>query len=242
MAHDNLKNLPPEERIKRLKKIEEEKKKEIAQAEKMIKESQDEITDRRSWLDKVPIPEVATDDSEALGEEGKQLLKTHKGITSKKEKDEKEEKIEEEKDSYKKTSEKNISDLEETLQKDQRRAIPQAYELPHDLSAKQLNSEYVSQLSVAPVHELKERLASLYDSVDKRGYLTWEEHQVVEHTLSALERKTQAIDEGRYSPSQAAANEAVLARQIGAHLLHQEVKYGSSDKGERVEKDWYSGR
>src|SRR3990167_2739866 len=79
MAKDELKDLPPEERIKRLKKLEEEKKKEIEEAEKIIKESNEEITERRKWIEKVPIPQVAQDDLEGLGEEGKQLFNVHRG-------------------------------------------------------------------------------------------------------------------------------------------------------------------
>lgn len=46
VALDNIKNLPPGERIKRLKEIEEEKKREIKEAEALIKDSLLEIDER----------------------------------------------------------------------------------------------------------------------------------------------------------------------------------------------------
>ena len=52
---DDLKNVPPEERIKKLKELEEKKKKEIEEAQKAIRESEQEITEKRKWEDKVPI-------------------------------------------------------------------------------------------------------------------------------------------------------------------------------------------
>ena len=45
---DDLKELPPEERIKRLKQLEDERKREIEQAEKLIRES--ETTLGRLWF------------------------------------------------------------------------------------------------------------------------------------------------------------------------------------------------
>ena len=78
---DALKDLPPEERIKKLKELEEKKKREIAEAEELIKESEKEMTGRDDWLRKVPIPEIGKEDLSGLGVEGKELLKTHKGIS-----------------------------------------------------------------------------------------------------------------------------------------------------------------
>ena len=83
MAKDDLKDLPPEERIRILKKLEEEKKKEIAEAEKAIKESQDELTERRKWAEKVPIPQVSRDDFRDMSLDEAKVQEAHKGKKSK---------------------------------------------------------------------------------------------------------------------------------------------------------------
>ena len=58
---DDLKKLSPGERIRRLKELEEARKKEIEEAEKMITESEKEITIIEE-LKQVPIPEVKAPD------------------------------------------------------------------------------------------------------------------------------------------------------------------------------------
>ena len=60
-----IKKLSPEERIKRLKKIEEENKKEINEAEKLIKDSIREINIQEEIKD-LPIPQIKAVDIESL--------------------------------------------------------------------------------------------------------------------------------------------------------------------------------
>ncbi|MBI2580442.1 hypothetical protein HYV85_01400 [Candidatus Woesearchaeota archaeon] len=75
---DELKRLSPQERIKRLKELEEERKKEIEQAEELIKETVREIADAEEKK-RIPIPQAkATDLSSALAtSEEKELVATH---------------------------------------------------------------------------------------------------------------------------------------------------------------------
>lgn len=60
-----IKKLSPEERIKRLKKIEEKNKKEIDEAEKIIKDSVREINIKEELRD-LPIPQIKAVDIESL--------------------------------------------------------------------------------------------------------------------------------------------------------------------------------
>jgi hypothetical protein len=62
MADDDLKNLPPEERIRKLKEIEEKKKKEIKDAQDEIKRSEDEIIEMEKWNEKVLLPDIVEND------------------------------------------------------------------------------------------------------------------------------------------------------------------------------------
>ncbi|MEK6854468.1 MAG: hypothetical protein AABX60_03965, partial [Nanoarchaeota archaeon] len=63
---DELKRLSPQERIKRLKELEEERKKEIEQAEVLIKETVREIADAEEKK-RIPIPQARATDLSALG-------------------------------------------------------------------------------------------------------------------------------------------------------------------------------
>src|SRR3989338_11521327 len=83
MAEDDIKKLPPEERIKKLKELEKQRKKEIEEAQKKIKESEDELRERRKWKEKVPIPEFAQEGFGGLSEEAKDILKQHRGVKEK---------------------------------------------------------------------------------------------------------------------------------------------------------------
>ncbi len=72
----DLKKLTPQERIKRLKDLEEARKKEIEEAEQLISESEKELEDEERK--RIPIPEAkATELSTLETIEGKQLVATH---------------------------------------------------------------------------------------------------------------------------------------------------------------------
>src|SRR3989339_1420759 len=74
-ALSELKNLPPEERVKKLKEIEERNKKEIEKAHKLIQESMEEIEGEKQQKEQIPIPQVTSIDSGMLfGEEEKALF------------------------------------------------------------------------------------------------------------------------------------------------------------------------
>lgn len=66
MDADELKKLSPEERIKRLKELEESRKEEIEEARKLIRESEEEIGREQEQKKQVPIPQVRADSIEHL--------------------------------------------------------------------------------------------------------------------------------------------------------------------------------
>lgn len=70
-----LEKLTPAERIKRLKKLEEENKKEIEEAEKLIKQTEAEIS-RENIAESVKIPETKPIDIESLFKEKESLEAT----------------------------------------------------------------------------------------------------------------------------------------------------------------------
>lgn len=71
-----LKKLTPEARLKKLKEIEEKSKKEIEAAQKLIKESEAEITEKKKFEEKVPIPQLIAEEVESREE--KEMLKAQR--------------------------------------------------------------------------------------------------------------------------------------------------------------------
>lgn len=82
---EELKKLPPEERIKKLKEIEERDKKEIEEASKLIKDSEGEIEHEQKIKEQIPIPQLkAIDISSLFTEDEKQMYATKHYLNSKK--------------------------------------------------------------------------------------------------------------------------------------------------------------
>jgi len=74
---DEIKKLSPEERIKLLKKLEEEKRKEIAEAESLMKQSVGELENEEKIRQEMPIPQIKAVDIDGLfTQEEKQLFAT----------------------------------------------------------------------------------------------------------------------------------------------------------------------
>jgi len=71
---EELKKLPPEERIRRLKEIEERDRKEIEEASKLIKDSEGQMEEERKLKEQIPIPQLkAVDISSLFTEDEKQM-------------------------------------------------------------------------------------------------------------------------------------------------------------------------
>ncbi len=81
---EEIKKLSPEERIKRLKKLEDEKRKEIEEAQKLMKESVVELEREEKIKKEIPIPQVkAVDIGGLFTKEEKQLFATKRYEDSK---------------------------------------------------------------------------------------------------------------------------------------------------------------
>jgi hypothetical protein len=78
---DELKSLSPEERIRKLKEIEDDKKKEIEEAETLISESMREIGEAKEKKD-IPLPQMkAGDISQLLTAEEKRMFATKRFVS-----------------------------------------------------------------------------------------------------------------------------------------------------------------
>ncbi|MFC1753057.1 hypothetical protein ACFL96_06640 [Thermoproteota archaeon] len=93
---DELKKLTPEERVKKLKEIEERSRKEIEEAQKLMTESMREIEEVGEKKIDIPIPQLTSVDVDALfGQEEKDMFKTKRFGEGKRKEGAKEETLEE---------------------------------------------------------------------------------------------------------------------------------------------------
>src|SRR3989344_5018328 len=210
MTVNDLKKLSPEERIKKLKELEEQKKKEI-------KNAQGELNEKRKVKEKVPIPEFAKEDLEWLSEEGKQILSVQKGIKKEVFNDNFNDN-EENKQSGKKISREEIS-LEETLSKEK-------------TELQQMQVKYELQLSHKTMGDLYSEMVNIHKRVEEKGYVNQEEQKRVQYLSSAVEQKLEAVEEGNYSLSQELERTVSTVKQLSEGLR-------GMYKSNRKENEWY---
>ena len=198
---DKFDHLPPAERIKKLKELEEKKKKEIASAKEKIAESKEEISDQRKWLEKVPIPQVGQDDLEGLSEEGKVIVKVNRGISEGKD-------VEEVKVVKK---EESIDDFFE--EKVVRVEVPHP-EYKLGFSESQMTQVY--KLSEEPVNALYQEMSSLNYDIEQKGYVSRKEEERVRMLSSALEKRLQDVYGGTMSGEVAA--KSLMTKQLAGQM------------------------
>ena len=233
MSKDELKGLRPEERLKKLKQLEEEKKKEIEEAHKLLVETEKELTDQRKWVEKVPIPQVAQETTEGLSAEGKQVLKAHKGV--------KEKKQEEEPETPKSTKEESgrKPSLEEALLKETP-TMPSLgmrnveYAIPGAQGAVPGGMEY-KPLGQLPTAVLYQEMSSLKKSIDEKGYISRDDTRKAEYITGVIEDRR----ERGYEFTRDIGKLASLTQEIGSSI---QQGYQSRGKEKVVGHDWYSGK
>lgn len=230
MPEPDLKSLPPEERLKKLKEIEKQKKKEIEDAQKLIKDSEVEITERHKFKEKVPIAAVAADDLDILSDAEKEIVAAHRGIKKKAKIEGEASKkrisaiVEEEEEVAERRSRREAQKKEESLEA----MTKGAPELPEALR----NSEYTAHLSQKPMQNLYEEITKINREVEDKGYINREEERRVQYLASAVERKLEDVQAGRYSFTEDVGRAASLTQQIGEKLrgmYHSEQKDGKNE-------------
>ncbi|MDO8642040.1 MAG: hypothetical protein Q7R76_00410 [Candidatus Woesearchaeota archaeon] len=167
MDLSDIKKLPPEERLKKLKELETERKKEIEEARKLVAQSEHEIALEEIKRD-IPIPQMTSVDVGMLfSPEEKELFKS-KRFTGEKIKEQKEIIPSEHIDQL----EKMIEDEKEGIERFQRThgGKPQQYGL---LLEKTLEAE--------------NKLASIYDAA-KAGNVSYDQMKTVEYLQDKTEK------------------------------------------------------
>lgn len=138
---DELKSLSPQERIRKLKEMEEERKNEIEQAEKLIKESNVEIEEERKELERIPIPQLKTVDIQGLfTAEEREIFKVKRFV------EEKGSLEDELKEKESKRLEETVREEAERKEKDglDRERLGQTYQIVKDMFEKAREEHYLN--------------------------------------------------------------------------------------------------
>jgi len=187
---EDVKKLSVEERIKKLRELEEKNKEEIRKAQELLKESEEELEDKEKEKAEIPIPQLrAVDIGELFTEEEKQMFKAKR---------------------FKEEKPKKKEALEETVEIEGKKLTPKQVE--------QAQQQYRTQLSREPVKELYNKISEIRQDVQGTGYMTAEQQSQIVNIEYALDRKREDIESGEYNPSEYAANKLVATQRIGEEL------------------------
>jgi len=170
-----LRNLLPEERIKRLKEIEEKNRKEIEEAHKLMQESEVEIVEDQKEKEQIPIPQLKVADIDMLvGEEEKRIFATTRFVDTKK-------KVSE--DSTE-TSAIKAENLEEELF---------GHSHPQGTNPRHIEEhwQYTARLAEMPTRDVYNAASNLAQvirsTIDDRGYLSEMQRQAFETRAQGIE-------------------------------------------------------
>lgn len=182
---DELKRLSPQERIRKLKELEEERKKEIEEAEKLIKESNVEIEEERKELERIPIPQLKAVDIQGLFTvEEKEMFKVKRFID--------EEKIESLEEELKEKEEKR---LEETVKEEAERKeedgldnnrLMDNYNVVKDLFKEAREEHYLNQ-------EKTEMLYQKMRDIDEAAHHYAAENKEVAHIRDTIRGEAEGL-------------------------------------------------
>jgi len=220
MAKEDIKGMDASARLEKLKKLKKEREKEIAEAQELIKEAEQEITAQQEWVEKVPIPQIASETLTGLSEQEKQIIEVQKGTKERKEESS-------EDNVAKKVEEQGISELEQSIGQEQ--LDPEMMQAIAQL-APGSNLDYVNELSQKPANELANEMKDIYQTTQDKGYLSPEEHNRVMYLSSAMEQKVSDVQTGSYSLTQEAAQAASMSQQL-AHKMSSLYKSQDEEPG-----------
>ena len=190
----DIKKLSPEERIKKLKKIEEENKKEIDEAEKIIKDSIREINVKEEIRD-LPIPQIKAIDIESLfAPEEKEVF------AAKRYKDLRARHVEEE------TAE---IPLEKTVEQEKPKITEE------ELEAQRQYQILTNELRRERTENVVQELRNIYNQVGETGEITREQMRMAYAADVVARERQRDIERGTYGRiDEEISNQLDIARQI----------------------------
>ncbi len=173
----DFESLPPEERIKRLKEFEEKKKKEIAEAERMVEDSKEEIKEETRKKEQMPIDQMKVFDENMLrSSEEKEMVKAKLYIS-----DDKDESSDAEQDM-----------LEEVLQKEKPKPLPEGTLQQYGQKIDDLKGELYKIEDRAEagnsMYEDKQRAYEIHDQLEDMNQEYRSTADAIQHTISVGDR------------------------------------------------------
>ena len=192
-----LKKLSPEERIKKLKELQEKDKKEIAEAQRMISQSEEQLA-REDELKDVPIPQLkAVSIDELFSPEEKELFKAKRFVSE-------------------------IPSEEEAKAQQQKPLEDVAHEEAPELTEEQRQAQIHYQIQAEqearrPAGDLYNEMKTIYTQVRETGEFTPGQRERVHIIQYADIEKVQEMRKGAYAPteSQAVAKKLVATQRMG---------------------------
>lgn len=184
-------------------------------------------------------------DSQKEIEEAQKKARGEKSEEVKSEKKEAPTKLEEALEkSGKKKSEEELAEqeagekqLQEELQKPRREAgLEDLAKGIQPLPAEVHDSQYVEQLSHKPMAEIYKEIKDIYKAAEDKGYLSTLEQKQVLYLNSAVERKIEDEEHGKYSFSEEAARAASVTQQLSSTLLGSYKGKKANDMYQNQEK------
>lgn len=190
---NELKKLSPQERIKKLKELQKKDREEIEDAQKLILESEEDIS-REEEVKKMPIPQLKAVDIDSLfTSEEKELFKAKRFAEVRK--------PEEKPTPPPKPEERPLEEVAaeaQVLKAEEERA----------------HAQYLTQLSQQPEDKIYSRMKEIYSEAKSTGYVSPRQMEEINNLGYANIRKFDAARTGEYSPTQETARRMVLTQRM----------------------------
>ncbi|MBT3297668.1 hypothetical protein HN385_01995 [archaeon] len=208
-------DLNAEERLAKLKKLKEEKEKEIVEAKKLIFDTEEEISSKKIFEEKVPIPQVAAENVKNLSESEKLVVMTQRQISKNESDDE---------DDEDKKNDKNKSIKSGLEEKTKSFGLKDSLE--ETVSSEQINPELmqkinptsygasVEDLSQIPITQLYDEVKGIYETGVEKGYFSEQENRNIRYINQAIDQKMNDVEQGSYTLTEEVAKTAILSKEI----------------------------
>ncbi|MBI2666149.1 hypothetical protein HYX13_00905 [Candidatus Woesearchaeota archaeon] len=214
--------------------------KEIALIKNIIREAEQELSERGKRKERIPIEEIAAEELEGLSQEGKNMVKALKNIHEKKtERAENQEKEQKQNTGRETDQKRKYEILEETIVKEGKNLPPGTAERPTAEMQYRISSRSPLGGAVAygvqstkPLGELYQEASALRKSIEEKGYVSQADERKAEYFTAAVQGRMQAVEEGTYSLSEQAARAASLTQMIGENIQQ-------TYRGKR-KNEWYN--
>ncbi len=210
---DELKKLSPQDRLKKLKEIEDRNKKEIQEAQKLMKQSEAELEEEEKTKKQLPLPQLRSiDDSNLFGkgtqEDDMLATKQFKQIRRGKKEEELEEQVEEKGGALENT----VSREREWLKEEHEQAAMYTASMPQ--RQQRYQSNLTRELSEGTARDIYKMISEVYSEAKESGYVSSEQMSRINAASEAALSKLDAMVSGDYQASKQATDALVASARM----------------------------